>query len=132
MVQYVDDSTVADGTSLWRRIPPWHIIYDANIQRWRPSSAAFDNDPDGQPMSVILSEILLAAGRKPDTVLVGHPGYSLATISAGLVRACGQGIARDPLPTEPAHGIVFGLKPKSVQRRLAKESAWVLPPSDNK
>ncbi len=34
--EYVDDSSLADATSLWRRIPPWHFVYDANLQRRRP------------------------------------------------------------------------------------------------
>ena len=130
-MEYVDDVSLADGASLWRRIPPWHLIYDANLDRWRPSSAAFDNDPDGGPMSVVVGDIALAAGRNPDTVLAGHSGYALAMITAGLVRECGQSIAADPLPTEPAHAVVFGPKPKSVQRRLAKQSIWVVPPPEH-
>jgi hypothetical protein len=74
---YVDDSSLADGVSLWRRIPPWHLIYDSNRQGWRPSSAAFENDPDGGPMSVVVGDLVLAAGREPETVLAGHPGYGL-------------------------------------------------------
>jgi hypothetical protein len=123
---YVDVSSLADDVSLWRRILPWHLIYDSNRQGWRPSSAAFDNDCDGGPMSVVLGDVVLAAGRKPDTVLAGHPGYAVAAITVALARACGQGVARDPLPAEPAHALVFGPKPKSIQRRLAKGSTWVI------
>jgi hypothetical protein len=126
--EYVDDSSIADSASLWRRIPPWHFVYDANLQRWRPSSAAFENDPDGKPMSVILGDLVLAAGRELEAVLIGHEGYALAMITAGLARAGGQGVVRDPTTEEPAHALVFGPKPKSLQRRLAKESVWVLPP----
>src|SRR5690349_3173057 len=108
--EYADDSSLTDSTSLWRRIPPWHFIYDGNLQRWRPKSAAFDNDPDGGPMSVVVGDLVRAAGREPDTVLIGHEGYALATITAGLARACGQGVARDPTTEEPAHALVFGPK----------------------
>jgi hypothetical protein len=38
------------------------------------------------------------------------------------------GIARDPLPDEPAHALVFGKKTKAVKSRLAKGSSWVVPP----
>lgn len=79
-------------------------------------------------MSVILEELFLAAGRSPSAALARHEGYGLAAITAGLARACGQGIARDLTPEEPAHAVVFGPKPKSVQRRLAKASVWILPP----
>ncbi len=79
-------------------------------------------------MSVVVGDLVLAAGREPGTVLTGHEGYALATFTAGLARACGQGVARDPTTKEPAHALVFGPKPKSVQRRLAKESVWLVPP----
>src|SRR5438132_9271727 len=115
-----DDALIGDGTLLWRRVPPWHFIYDQNLQRLRPSSAAFANDPQGGPMSVVLADAVLNAGRTADSVLAEHEGYGLVAVSAGLVRECSQGVVRDPLPQEPAHALVFGPKPKSVQKRLAK------------
>ncbi len=123
-----DDPTILDGAILWRRIPTWHFVYDANLQRWRPSSAAFDNDPDGGPTSVILADEVLAAGGDAASVLVGHTGFALAAVKAGDARACGQGIARDPLPEQRAHALLFGAKPKSVQRRLAKAAMWAVEP----
>jgi hypothetical protein len=117
---YTDDPSIPNSARLWRRIPPWHIVYDQNLGR----SAAFDNDPDNHPMSVILEDDVQAAGRDPHSVLTGHKDF--AVIDA---RACGQGVCRDPLPDEPAHVLVFGPKPKSVQRRLAKASVWLIPPS---
>ena len=125
---YKNDLSIADAARLWRRIPPWHFVFDGNLQRWRPSSAAFDNDPDGSPMSALLEELVLARGRSPIEALSGFEGYGLAAITAGLARACGQGVAHDPTPQEAAHAVVFGVKPKSIQRRLAKGSIWVVPP----
>ena len=124
---YSDDLTVPNEAQLLRRIPPWHFIKDENGQI-RPSSAAFDNHPNGSPMSVILADILAQTGRDPEAALVGHEEFALALITAGLARECGQGIAREPLPDEPAHAVVFGEKPKRVQRKLAKESRWIIPP----
>jgi hypothetical protein len=126
--EFTDDASLRDEINLWRRIPPWHVIFDENLQRWRPSSAAFDNDADGEPMSVVIAEEALAQGRSPAALVVGHEGYGLASVTVGLVRACGQGVTRDPMPDEPAHALVFGPKPKSVQRRLAKGAVWVIPP----
>ena len=123
-----DDSTIGDASILWRRIPSWHVIFDENQKRWRSSSAAFDNDPDGAPTSVFLAEVVLSAGRGPVDVLLGHESFALAAISAGAARGCGQEVVRDPLPDEPAHALVVGPKPKSVQRRLAKAAVWVIPP----
>jgi hypothetical protein len=73
-------------------------------------------------MSIILADILAQTGRDPAATLVGHEEFALALITAGLARECGQGITREPLLDEPAHAIVFGEKPKRVQRKLAKES----------
>jgi hypothetical protein len=51
---YSDDPSIPDDAELWRRIPPWHFVDDENLRQIRPSSAAFEDDPDGSPMSVIL------------------------------------------------------------------------------
>jgi hypothetical protein len=123
-----DDASIRDEADLWRRIPPWHFIYDENLGRWRSSSSAFADDPNGHPMSVVLAETAAAVGRGPAQILIGHERFALASITVGLARECGQGVVRDPLPDEPAHGLVIGPKPKSVQRRLAKAAVWVIPP----
>lgn len=50
---YRDDPAILNDAQLWRRIPPWHLVNDQNLGTVRPSSAAFDNDPDGRPMSIL-------------------------------------------------------------------------------
>jgi hypothetical protein len=35
--------------TLWRRIPPFHFFFDENLGRNRPSTAAFEDHPDGTP-----------------------------------------------------------------------------------
>ena len=77
-------------------------------------------------MSVVLAEAV--GGRSGAEILTGHEGFALAAVSVGVVRACGLGVVRDPLESEPAHALVVGPKPKAVQRRLAKAAAWVVPP----
>ena len=64
-----DDASIAESARLLQRIPPWHFVYDSNSQRWRPSSAAFDNDSDDTPMSVMIESIVVDSGRLPDAVL---------------------------------------------------------------
>jgi hypothetical protein len=123
-VGHHDDLTIPDEADLWRRIPTWHIVRDENSGQIRPSSAAFDNDPDGAPMSVVLA----AEAENPQTALAGLTGFALASFKARTARDCNQGIVRDPLPNEPAHALVFGTKTKSIRRRLAKEATWVVPP----
>jgi len=128
MDAYTDDPTIRDDAGLWRRIPPWHCVFDGNLGGVRPSSAAFEDHPDGSSMSVLLAEIVAETRRGAEAILAGHEDYGLAAITAGLARACGQGVARKPRSDEPAHAEVFGKKPKSVRKRIAKGSEWVLPP----
>jgi hypothetical protein len=80
-------------------------------------------------MSVYLGELVVRAGRTPVSLLASYRSFALASFTAGLARQCNQGVAGDPLPTEPAHGLVFGDKPHSVRKRLARESRWVVPPA---
>lgn len=122
-----DDPTISDEAELWRRIPPWHFVRDENTQRVRPSSAAFDDHPDGSPMSVLIAE---EAGA-PNPVLANYEGFALASITAGLARMCKQGVARDPTPNEPAHALLFGKKSNSVRKQLAKQSHWVIAPPNS-
>ena|SRR5688500_5066970 len=125
----IDDLSILDTASLWRRIPPWHFVFDHNLNAFRPSSAAFDDHPTGSPMSVVLGDELLAQGRTPDSALADCTAFALASFTAGLARSKGQGIMRKPQPEEPAHAEVFGLKSNSVRRALAKGSVWVIAPA---
>ena len=109
-----DDLTITDDSALWRRIPPRHFVFDQNLGRLRPSTAAFENHPDGSGMSVFLGAEVVARGRGPDDVLAGHTGYALAAITAGLARAMRQAIVRRPLVDEPAHAEVRGHKTSAL------------------
>lgn len=55
---FPDDATVAESVALLRRIPPKHFCFDDNLGRWRPSSAAFEDDEDGDPMSVYRKDVI--------------------------------------------------------------------------
>lgn len=132
MTAYKDDETISNDCLLLRRIPSkpnLNIVWDGNKQCYRPSSASFENHPNGSPMSIVLSDALDESNRPYESVLQGHDsGFSLAAISAGLARQCSQLVTRDPLPEEPAHGLVVGEKPKSVCRKLAKNAQWIIEP----
>ena len=123
-----DDTSIPDDAELWRRICPRWVVPDDNGGGLRVSSAAFDNSNDGSPTSVLLAEIVEATDRAPSDVLTGFEGYGLAAVTAGQARGCQQGVARDPLPEEPAHAFVFGKKTKRAKRCLAKKAKWVIWP----
>lgn len=69
-------------------------------------------------------------GKGPEDALSGHEDFALASFTAGLARQKKQGVAREPLPKEPAHGVVFGKKTGSVRKNFAKKSVWVIPPAN--
>lgn len=129
---YTDDPKVSDEAVLWRCIPAWHFVFDKNRGRGRPKSAAFENHPDGTPMSILFADLVEQDGRGPRDAVAGHEDFGLAAITAGLARRCEQGVAHDPLPSEPAHGVVFGKKTYSVRKTFAKQAVWVIPPPDVK
>lgn len=127
---YEDDPTIVDDAELWRRIPPWHVVEDKNRGGKRISKAAFEDHPDGSPMSVVLGGEVIASGRDAQSVVAGHAGFCLASVTAGLARSLNQGIMRKPLEEEPAHAEVFGKKTDSVRKRFARAAVWVIAPDD--
>jgi hypothetical protein len=128
--RYPDDVVISDEVDLLRRIPPWHFHADPNTSITRPSSAAFEDDEDGHPMSVYRSDVIEQTGRNPDRVLRGHENFALAAVRAGLVRSHAQTVHHDPLPDEHAHTVVCGRKPKSVLRQLAMNCRWIVQPKN--
>lgn len=132
MAELKDDPSIEDTETLWRNVLPWYVVRDETDGDWRVSSAAFSNDKDGDPMSVTLATRAAEIGWTPERQIDGLSGFSLAGISAGLARSCDQGVARTPRPNEPAHGVVFGQKTRSVRKRLVKGAKWILlcPPDE--
>lgn len=127
---YENDATIEDDEVLLRRIYPgsgsW--IYDQNLGRTRPTSQAFNDHPNGSPMSVHLSSVLAHHGLESKIVLEGHEGFALVSITAGLVRQCNQVIVRKPLAGDPAHAEVIGNKTPGVRKKMARNAVWVFPP----
>ncbi len=128
---FVDDQAITDDAPLWRRIHPKWVVRDENVRAYRVSSAAFDNSPDGSPTSVLLADVVSETGRTANDVLAGLGEYALASVAAGRVRECRQGVVRDPVPNEPAHALVFGLKTRANKQCLAKGAAWIIPPKEH-
>lgn len=129
-----DDPSIRNECELLRRVPleiNVNIIWDDNEKRWRPTSASFRDHPNGTPMSVVLGDELKAAGRNAAEVLIGHSDFVLAAITAGVARSNQQQVARDPLPEEPAHGLVIGEKKKGKNdSKLAKAAKWIIAPTE--
>lgn len=118
-----DDLSIPSEAVLWRRVPDYHFVPAAD-GTLRPSSAAFDDDPDSDPMSTILAR----TGRDPFPVLLGNEGWALAGVPVRLIRELGWVVQRRPISAEPDHVVVIGNKSPGKRRRVARECAWVIPP----
>jgi hypothetical protein len=118
-----DDPSIPNEATLWRRVPDRHFVTDASGSI-RPSSAAFDDDPDGDPMSTVLAR----PDRDPFPVLLGNGGWALAAINVGLIRELGWIVERRPEPEEPDHVVVVGNKTQGQRKRVARECGWAIPP----
>ncbi len=119
-----DDPTITVEAELWRRIHPDWWIKDHGTGIYRLASAAWENAPHTNALSVTIADE--TAGEH--VLLDGHQGYGVAAITAGLARANHQVIARFPTQEDPAHAHVIGNKPKSVRNALRKGSRILAPP----
>lgn len=127
--RFPDDPGIEDDVGLLRRVPRWHFVPDKNRGGRRPSSAAFCDDTNGEPMSVYRTDVIAAEGERPDRVMTGHAGFGLVSVTAGTCRQKQQTVHADPLPDETAHALVCGPKTRSHRRWFASHSEWVvLPP----
>lgn len=111
-----------------RRVPPKQFIFDQNMGRLRPSSATFEDDDDGSPMSMYRRTVIDATGGNVERVMVGHVGYGLVGLSAGDLRSRDQTVHSDPLNNEPAHAVICGPKTESNRKFFYRRSVWVIAP----
>lgn len=126
--RFPDDLAIGDEVGLLRRIPKWHFVWDGNDGSIRPSSAAFEDDRDGAPMSVYRTDIITAEDDSVDRVMKGHAGFALVSITAGSVRRKAQTVHPEPLPEEASHAVVCGPKKKGTRRWFVRHCRWVIRP----
>ena len=107
---FTDDPSIARNEVLLRRVQPDWIV-PGNHGRMRIASAAFKHEE----MSILFYALLRSQCRPAEDALSGHSDNVLCSITAGLARDLGQGVAYDvDPPNDPAHGLVFGKKTKAV------------------
>jgi len=118
-----DDSTIPDDAVVWRYVIPQWIVPGDDGNGFRPSTAAFDDSSDGDPMSAILA----TPGRDPRTAVPATcPDAGVVAFSAGFLREVGMELEREPEPTERDHIVVRGAKTRSVRKKLARGCHWVV------
>jgi hypothetical protein len=126
----VDDPTILPTCELWRRLNPDFCVPDeSSVTGWRISSGAFDDSPDGSPMSVRVGDKMAELNLTYHTVLSCEQiseGWGLGSITAATVRAHGQIVYYSDEPGEPAHASVEGKKPPKVRKRLSAASRLLI------
>jgi hypothetical protein len=126
----VDDPAIVPACELWRRLNPVFCVPDeSSTTGWRISSGAFDDSPDGSPMSVRVADKMAELGLGHETVLTSEQareGWGLASLPAGSARQHGQIVYYSEEPGEPAHGSVEGQKPPKVRKRLSAASRTII------
>jgi len=75
-----------------------------------------------------MSVVVARNDRDPAEVLAGHEGYGLVALTVADLQDLGQQVISDPLPEEPDHAVVRGIKTKTIRREMAKRSSWVILP----
>lgn len=121
---YEDDPSIPGSERLFRRIPPTWVDWDEDGNA-AISSAAFKDEE----LSVNLESTMARDSRPPEDAIRNYPGYGLAAITAAHARSLNQNVASDPLPEEPAHGVVYGQKKKGgIGGKLRDSAEWVVRP----
>lgn len=125
----VSDESIADDELLWRRIcdvPQW--IKELEDGEIKPSSAAFlDNYTNEVSVNV-------ASLTTQEDVMREHSDMGLVSIKAGLPRSLQHIVAATPEIEDISHRVICpppevkGNKRKSLARKMAEESKWILHP----
>lgn len=124
---FEDDPNIADDDRLFRRIPRTWVNWDEHGNA-SISSAAFKDEE----LSINIESIMTRDERLPDDAIRAYPGYGLAAFTAGHARSLDQCVAPDPVPEEPAHGVVYGQKKRGgVAQRLRDGACWAVVPAPN-
>ena len=122
---FQDDPSIPGDERLFRRIARTWVEWD---EHGNPaiSSAAFKDSE----LSVNLESVMARDGRQPADAISSYSGYGLPAITAAHARSLNQAVAGDPLPDEPAHGVVYGQKKRGgIGAKLRDGAIWVVTPA---
>jgi hypothetical protein len=103
---------VADDEILHRRVHPTFVKPDGSVssQAFRDSGMSVDR----------------AKYSTVEETLRGYEDCGLAALLTSFAREVGQEVADDRAPLNLAHALVMGKKTKSIAKRLAQASRWVV------
>lgn len=128
-----DDPDITDNEVLYRRLSydngDW-VVRDARTGgRVRPTSGAFNPDPDGVS---VYRETVLIANKLSASSLLKNPEQSLVSFTVGHLRGINLGIKFDPWPQDVpdpddpcnvAHSLIVGLNALTTNPRIKRQRA---------
>jgi hypothetical protein len=121
---YQDDTSIRDDERLFRRVHLTQLVKDEDTGLTRVSSSVFRD----KELSVNIESALVTAGIPVEASLQNYNTHKLLFITAGAARRFDQAICRNPLPENPAHGLVYGSKSsKHIQNGLRTAAQWAIP-----
>jgi len=120
--------SVTENDVLWRRIPPYHVVFEENDNAYRVAKDSFNDSPNGTPMSVFVA----SQCKNPRLALEGHDDFGLVSLSVSFViRECHLQVEPAPKPSlPPGHAYVIGKKTDSVRKKLRRHCTWEIEPPD--
>jgi hypothetical protein len=124
----VGDGTIEPHHLVLRRIPPdWVVPTDEGD---RPSSQAFGNNGDDDPMSGYLDQLLAPNDLQRRDIVDGHDGFLVAALKVSDLTDQQQVVQPDPIVPvthccDPAHAKVVGQKNSKRRKRLAATARWL-------
>ena len=111
---------------LLRRVHPEQNIFDDNLQRWRPTSAAFTH----QEMSVDVENFMLEENVEAAFSLRNTPQHNLVAFSVQIPIDHELPREHTPCPEDqpdnPFHADVLGKKRHSAKEALSLGSEWLV------
>lgn len=121
---YQDDASISDDERLFRRVHLTQLVKDEDTGQTRVSSSVFRNEE----LSVNIESALATAGMSVKASLQNYNAHKLISVTAGAARRFDQVVCRNPLPENPAHGLIYGSKKsRHIQNGLRAAAQWVIP-----
>ena len=125
-----DGAALEDDDSVLRRFFGWMYVYDENLSRRRPSSAAMEHRPDESDLSCYVESLMQVHGLATDEVLFGHESMGLARATLLVLRSHGYDACPDPDGVDPnnphpcdrAHGAIQEphVSPSALRKRAGR------------
>jgi len=119
-----DHDGIAAGDGVIRRISTNQIVTDRSGQK-RISSIAFKPSSGlSAGMSVDFEVQIAEAGLDARTFVTTPYWTGSVWFTAGQVRQLGLLVGSDPIPQNPYHGEVWGIRTKAQQKQLQALAIW--------